>query len=226
MSLILCIETATKTCSVALAKDGKCIANIEEHDIQSHAGKLTEFIQEAMRLTSYKMSDLNAIAISIGPGSYTGLRIGLSAAKGLCYSLDIPLISINTLQGLAAGMIKEDDKQDIYIPCFDARRDEIYYAVYDKNLQEIEPAQPHILSENSFFNYSNKNTLIAGSGTDKTLKAINIPNKFKKNFSIITTKNLVEISENLYKKSIFADVAYIEPQYLKPFIGTKPKQHI
>ena len=132
MSLILNIETSTNTCSVALAQNGELLSYKEEHNIQSHASLITVFIDEVLQNAKKKASELDAVAVSIGPGSYTGLRIGLSCAKGLCYALNIPLITIDSLESLAQGMISEKyDANALYLPLIDARRNEVYYAIFN-----------------------------------------------------------------------------------------------
>jgi tRNA threonylcarbamoyladenosine biosynthesis protein TsaB len=217
MSLILNIETATRTCSVALAENGKLLALAEEHDIQSHASKITLFIHEVLKKSNKNIEDIDAIAISIGPGSYTGLRIGLSTAKGLCYALNKPLISVDTLHALAAGMSKENkDKDALFIPNMDARRNEIYYAVFDSELETIQSSKPLILDENTFNNYQKK-LIFGGNGNNKIQNTI-----VNRNFDFSKVKyssvNMIQISYKMLNINKFSNVSYIEPKYLKPFL--------
>lgn len=217
MGLILNIETATRTCSIALAENGKLLALAEEHDIQSHASKITLFIKDVFEKSNKKYAELDAIAVSIGPGSYTGLRIGLSTAKGLCYALNKPLLAVDTLQSLAAGMIKENHDTDaLYIPNMDARRNEIYFAVYSHNLDTIKSPKPLILEENTFNNYQKK--LILGGNGNKKIHDI-VKNR---NFVFLNVEfsalNMIEISDKMLNINKFSNTAYIEPNYLKPFL--------
>lgn len=217
MGLILNIETVTKTCSVALAENGKLLALAEEHDIQSHASKITLFINEVIEKSNKKLSDLDAIAVSIGPGSYTGLRIGLSSAKGLCYALNKPLITIDTLQSLAAGMIKKNfDEEALYIPNMDARRNEVYFAVFNSQLETIKCSEPLILEANSFNNYQKK-LILGGNGNkkiDNIVKSVNIA-LLNINYSSV---NMIKISYEMLNINKFSNIVYIEPNYLKPFL--------
>src|SRR6476661_4332435 len=148
MALILLLETATSVCSVAVAEDGKLLAIHEESEKNIHATHLTLFIENVMQQAGRSLSDLDAIAVSMGPGSYTGLRIGVSTAKGLCYAMDKPLIGINTLESMAA--VIANSSTSLYVPMIDARRMEVYTAVYDADLKEILPTQAMILDEQSF----------------------------------------------------------------------------
>ena len=166
MALILCLETATTNCSVALSKDGALLALKEDKSNNySHAEKLHVFIDEILKENNLQVEDLDAIAVSKGPGSYTGLRIGVSSAKGLCFSLDIPLISIATLASLAAHVKQE---KGFIIPMLDARRMEVYSAVFDQKLEEIRETRAEVLDENSFTDYLEKNnTVFIGNGVEK-----------------------------------------------------------
>ena len=219
MAIILNLETATKNCSVALAKDGKTIAckEIAEQNF-SHAEKLHVFIEELLAENNLKFTDLNAIAVSQGPGSYTGLRIGVSSAKGFCYALNIPLIAMDTLQLLAKQVQIEEG---IIIPMIDARRMEVFTAIYNKNHQQVRSTQAEIIDENSYQEISEKIHLV-GDGTEKFKNTLT-HERFVFHSDVIfpSAKEMSESSFEKYKKSDFVDVAYFEPYYLKDFVLTK-----
>ena len=219
MSIILNIETATKNCSVALAKEGKTIAckEIAEQNF-SHAEKLHVFIEELLAENNLQFSDLNAIAVSQGPGSYTGLRIGVSSAKGFCYALNIPMIAIDTLQLLAKQIQIEEG---IVIPMIDARRMEVFTAFYDKNQNQIRNVQAEIIDENSYDEIEEVLHLV-GDGTAK-FKNILVNEKFvfHPNVSYPSANEMSDLSFEKFQKQEFVDVAYFEPFYLKDFLLVK-----
>ena len=223
LAYILNIETATKNCSVSVAKDGEIVAITELNESGfSHAEKLHQFISDVINQANITFSNLKAIAVSKGPGSYTGLRIGVSAAKGLCFALDIPLISVNTLQSLAESVIISEGYK---IPMLDARRMEVYSAVYDEQNNLKEDVTATIISEDSFLNFLEKNTVyFFGDGADKCKEilthknAIFIDNKFP------SAKEMGKLSYLKYKKSDIENVAYFEPFYLKDFMVTTSKK--
>ena len=174
MALILNLETATTNCSVSLARDGQLIA-LKEHNSPnySHSEQLHVFIDEVVKQASLRLSDLDAIAISKGPGSYTGLRIGVSAAKGLCYALEIPLISIATLESMASQA--DPQAVDFIIPLLDARRMEVYSAVFDKDLKQVRDTRAEIVSESSFEVFWQKGkVLLLGSGAEKCKEVLSM----------------------------------------------------
>ena len=221
MALILNIDTSSKSTSVALAEDGIVLACIEEHEVVSHASKLTPFITDVLEKSNKKMQDLNAIAISIGPGSYTGLRIGLSAAKGLCYALKIPIISLSSLEAMLHELKKRYEKNNkLFVSTMNSRKNEIYCALYDDASGKITPPQAVVL-EDSFLNtYENEQVIMGGTGIEK-VKKLNTKLKIKYiediNFS---AQNMALPSNDLFLKKRFADLAYLEPEYLKPFMTT------
>ena len=223
MAYILNIETATKNCSVSVAKDGEIVAITELNEGGfSHAEKLHQFISDVINQANITFSNLKAIAVSKGPGSYTGLRIGVSASKGLCFALDIPLISVNTLQSLAESVIISEGYK---IPMLDARRMEVYSAVYDEQNNLKEDVTATIISEDSFLNFLEKKTVyFFGDGADKCKEilthknAIFIDNKFP------SAKEMGKLSYLKYKKSDIENVAYFEPFYLKDFMVTTSKK--
>ena len=219
MSIILNIETATKNCSVAIAKEGETIAckEIAEQNF-SHAEKLHVFIEALLAENNLQFNDLSAVAVSQGPGSYTGLRIGVSSAKGFCYALNIPLIAIDTLQ-LLAKQIKVES--GIIIPMIDARRMEVFTAIYDKDYNKIRATEAEIIDENSYQDI-NENIHLVGDGTEK-FKTTLVNKKFTFHSDVVfpSSKEMSELSFDKYKISDFVDVAYFEPYYLKDFVLIK-----
>ncbi|PTX44425.1 tRNA threonylcarbamoyladenosine biosynthesis protein TsaB [Christiangramia gaetbulicola] len=218
MALILCLETATTNCSVGLAKDGKLLFLKEDNSKNySHAEKLHVFINEVLQEAGVTTKDLDAIAISKGPGSYTGLRIGVSSAKGLCYSLDLPLISVPTLDLLAAKLKAENG---IIISMLDARRMEVYSAVYNSNLEQVRDTQAEILDESAFVEYLEKSKVhFIGNGVAKFEEICKHPNAVFHTQQYPSAKEMAEIAELKHQKSDTEDVAYFEPYYLKDFIA-------
>lgn len=216
MSYILNIETATKNCSVALAKNGETILSKEmAEEGFSHAEKLHLFIENIIKEAGIIFSDLSAVAVSQGPGSYTGLRIGVSAAKGLCYALDIPLISVDTLTVLANQL--QIDK-GIIIPMIDARRMEVYSAIFNAKKEMIREVQAEILTDSSFSDIDDTVYFVG----DSNEKAKTILTKFNFNFfdSVFypSAKEMSAISYKKFLNNSFEDVAYFEPYYLKDFM--------
>lgn len=220
MALILCIETATTNCSVALARDGEMIALKEDNSKNySHAEKLHIFIQEVVEENGFDLKDLEAIAISKGPGSYTGLRIGVSAAKGLCFSLDIPLISVPTLKVLAQ-QVQPTNETDLIVPMLDARRMEVYSVVFDAAFQEQRKTLAEVLSEDSFSEYLQKGKVyFIGSGVEKFKNICDHPNAVFFDDRFPSAREMCSLASAKYEKSDTEDVAYFEPYYLKDFIA-------
>lgn len=231
MSLILNIETATGICSVALARDGQLLGLKESNSKNSHSSVLTLFIQEVINTAGVALSDLDAVAVSEGPGSYTGLRIGVAAAKGLCYALEKPLIGVSTLQAMAFGIPhhqspnKEGEFDILYCPMIDARRMEVFCALYDEKGNVVRETRAEIVDENSFMEYLGKNRIIfAGDGALKCRSIFeNHPNAvFSEDFQT-SAKFMIPLSEEKYDQKEFDDLAYFEPYYLKDFIAGKPR---
>jgi tRNA threonylcarbamoyladenosine biosynthesis protein TsaB len=244
MPIILNLETATTNCSVSVARNGHLLA-IKEHDTPnySHSEQLHIFIQDVLKGATLDFTDLDAVAVSKGPGSYTGLRIGVSAAKGLCFSLDVPLISIPTLESMAqqvalseADEIKPDDSNesmqreagyraaDYIVPVLDARRMEVYSAVFDNGRNQIRETKAEIIDENSFSEYTeNGKVLLLGNGAEKCRELLKHPN-FSFDTSIVpSTREMAYLSHKKFAADQFEDVAYFEPYYLKDFILQKKK---
>ena len=229
-SLILLIETATTSCSVALAQGPHILAKKELNERNIHASHITLFIDEVMQIAQKSYSDLHAVAISEGPGSYTGLRIGTSTAKGLCFALDIPLIGINTLQAMSAGLLEgnpsfKEDSNILLCPMIDARRMEVYMALFDSNMKVIEPTQAKIIDETSFNQYlSNYTIVFFGDGASKFKPLY----QHQKNVVFIdfenTASHLAPLALHKLNKGLIEDVAYFEPYYLKDFIPTQAKK--
>lgn len=219
--MILSIETATSNCSVALHHSkGELIALKELNEANIHASKLFVFIEHIIKDSGVSMNDLQAIAVSKGPGSYTGLRIGVSAAKGLCYSRDLPLIGVNTLQGMALAVkSKFENKDAIFIPMIDARRMEVYNAIYDWDLNEIEGTQATIIDENSFKEYDDKEIYFFGDGMLKCKSVLQHLKKGK--FIDNINASAIEIgymAQQKFALGDFENMAYFEPYYLKEFV--------
>jgi len=224
MAIILHLETATTNCSVAIAKDGKNSA-IQEYNSTnySHSEKLHVFIQKALKNASISVNEIDAVAVSKGPGSYTGLRIGVSAAKGLCFSLDVPLISIETLKSMASQIKKGEF--DYIIPVLDARRMEVYSKVFDGQLNRVQDTKAEIIDADSFSTYaSSGKTVVLGSGALKCQEILTNSNFEFRPEVVPSAKDMAILAYQKFQKNDFEDVAYFEPFYLKDFIlQTKKK---
>ena len=215
MNLILNIDTAVETASVCLAKEGESINFSINEDPKAQASWLHQAIAGIFQNTGFGMQDLKAVAVSIGPGSYTGLRIGLSAAKGLCFALNIPLISIGTLDMMAFAA--KDEEADLVCPMIDARRMEVFTALYNKRSEHVIPPQAMTITENSFSKFlSNHKIIFLGNGSKK-LQTIISGNNAEFSSVQATAVHLASLSNIEFKKNHFADLAYVEPQYLKDF---------
>ncbi|SHM80081.1 tRNA (adenosine(37)-N6)-threonylcarbamoyltransferase complex dimerization subunit type 1 TsaB [Flavobacterium saccharophilum] len=222
MSFILNIETATKNCSVAIAKNGETILCKEiAEEGYSHAEKLHVFIEEAIAEAGITVHDLVAIAVSQGPGSYTGLRIGVSAAKGLCFALNIPLIAVDTLQTLASQAKVTDGK---IIPMLDARRMEVYSEIFNANLEVEREILAEVITEDSFKDFTEK-LYFVGDCADKC-KAVLTKDSFVflEDIKYPSASAMSKISFDKYQKSDTVDVAYFEPYYLKDFMMAPPSK--
>lgn len=222
MTYILNIETATKNCSVAIAKDGITLHCKElSEEGYSHAEKLHVFIEQVLEEVHLTFNDLSAIAVSQGPGSYTGLRIGVSAAKGLCFALDIPLIAIDTLKTLA---LQAKGVEGFIVPMIDARRMEVYSAVFDSNINNIREIRAEILTSDSFSEISSIIYLI-GDCSEKSKTVLNQANHIYMDEIIYPSANQMSLlSFEKFQKNEIVDIAYFEPFYLKDFVGTVSKK--
>ncbi|XOD69029.1 MAG: tRNA (adenosine(37)-N6)-threonylcarbamoyltransferase complex dimerization subunit type 1 TsaB [Flavobacteriales bacterium AspAUS03] len=212
MALILHLETATKNCSVSIARDGNRLALVEEReDDYTHAEKLHRFIQYALEGAAIDLANLDAICVSKGPGSYTGLRIGTSAAKGFCYSLGIPLLSIDTLTVMTQAVSTETG---ILIPMIDAQHKEVYTTTFDHYRKMLSPIIAKILDEHSFKEYSEQKIYLFGNGAIKARDILKIDFEYLPN--IYPSSNyMVNLAEDLFHQKAFENTAYFEPFYLK-----------
>lgn len=217
--MILLIESSTAVCSVALVSSGKILAVREISEANIHAEKLTVFCEEVMKEAGISFSNLDAVAVSKGPGSYTGLRIGVSAAKGICYALNKPLIAIGTLEAMAAGMKSEAQSGDLLCPMIDARRMEVYCAIYDQNGNEKQAVAPLVLDENSFADLlAAERIWFSGDGMPKSKELLSrFPNALFTESGMPSAKHLAALAEKKFAASEFEDLAYFEPFYLKTF---------
>lgn len=229
MSCILYIETATSVCSVAVSLNGKVIFLKEEITGPSHAQVLGSFVKEAVDELQKLSLKPDAVAVSCGPGSYTGLRIGVSEAKGLCYGWNIPLIAIETLTIMAAGVIRKRLAGDntLLCPMIDARRMEVYDAIFDPNLAKIKEVSADIIDENSFAEYLSENKIVFfGDGSDKCKSALTHVNASFIDSVHPHAEDMVLLAEEALRNDNFVDVAYFEPFYLKEFVATTPKNKV
>ena len=236
MAVILNIETSTNVCSVALSENEKLIDYRESREDKSHSTVLTVFIDEMLRKNNIKASQLDAIAVSKGPGSYTGLRIGVSVAKGICYAVDKPLISVGTLQIMSWGVVNSnklnllniDDVEHLWFcPMIDARRMEVYSAFFDyKNEKKIE-VSADVIDENSYKDLLDKRKIVFfGNGANKCQDAIKNINAFFIHDVYPSAKDMIALSYQSFINKKFEDTAYFEPFYLKDFVATVSKKNI
>ncbi len=221
------IETATEVCSVALASDGQLISIRETNKGNSHSANVAVFIDEVIKESGKKLNDLDAIAVSKGPGSYTGLRIGVSSAKGLSYGLRIPLISVNTLKAMTHGVLKTGfthDANALFCPMIDARRMEVYSAFYDENLQQIRDVQADIIDEATYKEYLEQHPVyFFGNGSQKCKEVLSMYlNAHFIEEIHLSAASMIQLAEEKYKLKEFENSAYFEPFYLKDFIAAKP----
>tara|TARA_Y100000385_G_scaffold91708_1_gene94704 strand:+ start:4335 stop:5021 length:687 start_codon:yes stop_codon:yes gene_type:complete len=226
MAYILHIETSTKQCSVALAYRGKPLSSrVLNSESFSHNEKLHLFISEVLEEANLKPKQLDAISVSKGPGSYTGLRIGVAAAKGFCFALDIPLIALNSLEILVQGVTQSE--VELIIPMMDARRMEVYTAIFDGSKNWINQTSALVLNQDSFKEIvKDKTVLFLGNGTNKfqeLIPEINLTHSFENNFP--NAIDMVELTWEKYISEDFESLAYFEPFYLKDFQTTTPKKN-
>ena len=222
MAIVLNIETATTNCSVSLSKDGETLVLKEDNSAgYSHAETLHVYINNVFEEAKISAKDIDAVAVSKGPGSYTGLRIGVSSAKGLCYALNKPLISVSTLESLA-HQVKIND--GTIISMLDARRMEVYSAIFNNKHEQVRDIKAEILTEDSYADLLKENKVyFVGNGVAKTKQLINHPNAVFIEGKLPSANEMSLLSELKYKKSDIEDVAYFEPYYLKDFVAIKKK---
>ncbi len=228
MSCILNIETSTNVCSVALSQDGVCLYEDVNMEGPSHAQVLAGYVKNAISFADSHAIPIDAIAISKGPGSYTGLRIGVSEAKGVAYGRDAKLLSVPTLKLLTVPILlghEELPEDSLLCPMIDARRMEVYCALYDRALNEVVQTQALVIDSDSFKDYLDKQPIyFMGNGADKCVETIQHPNAhFIKNI-VPRAKDMIPLAEMAMAKEQFEDVAYFEPFYLKEFVATKSKK--
>lgn len=228
MARIICIDTATKSCSVAIAEDGKCVTSeILNSQQYSHAENLHLMMEKVLKKAGIPSSDLHAVAVSEGPGSYTGLRIGISAAKGLCYALNIPLIAVGTLRLMCEDPEVKSSNADLYIPMIDARRNEVYTAVFSADGSVVKPIEAVVLDEHPFLPLlSEKRAIFFGDGAPKFQSQISHPNA---SFSEVVNPDAAymgHLAEEKYQRKEIENLAYYEPFYLKEFQAGKPKNQL
>jgi tRNA threonylcarbamoyladenosine biosynthesis protein TsaB len=234
MALLLHIESTTHVCSVALSQSGQLVNQREDKEGRSHASLLSYFVGQIMEESAIAVKMLDGVSISMGPGSYTGLRIGVSTAKGLCYGADLPLIGIPTLRSLTQGFFMHMDKRgdelmenSVFVPLLDARRMEVYSAVMDRNNQYLRGVQAEIIDENAFrYWLQNFTVYFFGNGTQKVKSILSHRNaRFVEGIDL-SASYLVPLAEEKCRSREFEDLAYFEPFYLKDFIATKPKKNL
>ncbi len=231
MAFLLLIETSTKVCSVALAKKFSIVKTVEDNNSDySHSSQLTVFIRQLIEETGVSFEEIDGVAVSRGPGSYTGLRIGTSVAKGLCYALDIPLIGVDTLKALTVTMLNSPyalqvkDKATLFCPMIDARRMEVYNAVYDNNLKTIKSVSADIIDINSYQDFLEEQRIcFFGDGATKCRTVINSENAQFFDQVLPSAVGMASLAYEKFEKKQFEDAAYFEPFYLKDFIAGKPK---
>ncbi|MBT8195767.1 MAG: tRNA (adenosine(37)-N6)-threonylcarbamoyltransferase complex dimerization subunit type 1 TsaB [Bacteroidia bacterium] len=227
MATLLLIETADEVCSVGISVDGKIVALEEVIEKNAHSRLINKLIESLITKTDYSFADLDAVAVSKGPGSYTGLRIGTATAKAMCFALNIPLISVNTLYSLAANY-SATTESEFYMPMLDARRMEVYTAQFDKSLNEVKPTTALVLTEESILDWTqNKKVILFGNGA---LKCKGLVERLD-NVQVIenvypSVKGMVSAATKRYQHKDFEDLAYFEPFYLKDFVTTTPKKNL
>ena len=231
MSLLLLIETSTKVCSAALSREGEVIGVAEEKSSSySHSSQLTVFIKKLIDEAGISFEQLDGVSVSKGPGSYTGLRIGVSVAKGLCYALDIPLISVDTLKAMAVMVVRsrkdilQDNKDVLLCPMIDARRMEVYNAIFDYDLNVVKSVTADVVDSNTFSELLKNNTIwFFGDGAAKCSSVIDSPNVYFLEEIEPSAIGMAPLAYEKFMNNNFESTAYFEPFYLKDFIGGKPK---
>jgi len=234
MALILNIDTSTEVCSVSLFKDSKLYAKKENKEGLNHSTLLTVYIEEVIRKQDISFKDLDAVSISGGPGSYTGLRIGTSVAKGICYAAKIPLIAVSPLKAMAAHVALNtikyglpEENSLVFCPMIDARRMEVYTAFYNMNNDEIRETRADIIEHDSYADFLSKGRVVFfGNGAGKCRKTLKHENALFIDNIVTSSEYMGVLSEKSFIEENFVDVAYYEPFYLKDFIATVPKKNI
>jgi tRNA threonylcarbamoyladenosine biosynthesis protein TsaB len=232
MSRILCFESSTEVCSVAISKDGAVADLLEDRTGQNHSKLLTSFADELLKRNNLNATALDAVAVAQGPGSYTGLRIGVSAAKAICFAMSIPLIAVCPLEAMAnyvASTMPQFNfsSDDLFIPMIDARRMEVYTAIFNSKTQPVSEVQALVVDENSFSEkLSNHRCFFFGNGSSKCKGTIAHPNAIFIDEIITSAVNMAPVAYRKFEEKKFVDVAYFEPFYLKDFIATTPRNSV
>lgn len=230
MAIILNIDTSSKICSVALAQDGETIVGLESGNEMDHATSLAPFVKKCLNYLNENNLKLDAISVIIGPGSYTGLRIGLSMAKGLVYGLEIPLITLSSLEVMAVRAIftyHDFNGIETIVPMMDARRMEVYTGVFNSSLKLELPEKPEILDENSLeFLKEKEKVIFIGDGIEKFKPLYSYENAIWLGNGMSHAKYMTILSEKLYKENSFSDIAYTTPRYLKEYQASQPKSKL
>ena len=227
MSSILFIETSTDVCSVAVSHDGAIIFNKEDHSGPHHNERLGSFVDEALSYTDNHALPLDYVAVSCGPGSYTGLRIGVSMAKGICYGRNLKLIAVPTLELLCVPVLLRElvtDDAALLCPMLDARRMEVYAQVFDRALQEKRPIHSDVVDSDTYTEFLSHPMYFFGNGAAKCMKAINHPNAHLIEDIEPLAKNMLPLAEKRIAQGKFEDVAYFVPFYLKDFVAKQPRK--
>lgn len=230
MATLLNIETSTSVCSVALTHEGQVIFRRENYEGPSHASCLGGYVKESIDMAKHYGFKLDAVAVSCGPGSYTGLRIGVSMAKGLCFGLGIPLIGINTLEIMTCHVMFREKypENTLFCPMIDARRMEVYSAIYDLSLNPVKPVSADIIEADTYENFlREQSVLFFGNGAAKCRSVLTNPKALflDKDINPLAS-DMLALAEKAFRERDFKDVAYFEPFYLKEFVATKPKHKV
>ncbi len=227
MACILNIETSTDVCSVAVSENGTCIFKEEDHSGPNHAVKLGVFVDEALSFTDNHAIPFDAVAVSSGPGSYTGLRIGTSMAKGVCYARDLKLLAVPTLEVLCVPVLLRHELPDdaLLCPMIDARRMEVYAAVFDRALRPVRATMADVVDQTTYKEFLDEHPVyFFGNGAAKCMEAIAHPNAHLIEGIEPLAKNMFPLAEKRFLREVFEDVAYFVPNYLKDFVALKPKK--
>ena len=227
MSCILNIDTSTNVCSVAVSQDGACIFDKEDHSGPNHAERLGTFVDEALSFIDNHAIPLDAVAVSCGPGSYTGLRIGVSMAKGICYGRDVKLLAVPTLELLCVPVLLREmvtDDDALLCPMLDARRMEVYAQLFTRSLREVRPIQADVVDADTYREYLDKHPVyFFGNGAMKCKEVIDHPNAHFIEGIEALAKNMLPLAERRMAREEFEDVAYFVPFYLKDFVAKTPR---
>ncbi|WP_270516682.1 tRNA (adenosine(37)-N6)-threonylcarbamoyltransferase complex dimerization subunit type 1 TsaB [Sanguibacteroides sp. AM78-02pH3A] len=227
MALILNIDTSTEICSVAIVRDGKLLALKENDEGLNHSVLLGVYVDELLKENGIRAKELDAVAVSMGPGSYTGLRIGVSLAKGICFGTGKPLIAISTLKALAISVARNVDEEALFCPMIDARRMEVYSAIFNRNGEMIRDVRAEIIDPSSFSDWLVDHKIyFFGNGSGKVKEVIVHPHARFVDRVVTSAVNMITLAEQKWEEKTFEDLAYFEPFYLKDFIATVPKKKV